>query len=63
LQGYQRGIRDSGVLPTDDRASQRLLKLFLIIRSVRALRHELERRPDMLFAAIDALLDQSRGEH
>ena len=37
---------------------QRLLELFLIIRSVRALRYELERRPEMLFAAIDALLDQ-----
>jgi maltose alpha-D-glucosyltransferase/alpha-amylase len=61
LQGYRRGVRDSGVLPSDERSTQRLLELFMIIRSVHALRHEVERRPDMLFAAIDALLEQSRG--
>jgi maltose alpha-D-glucosyltransferase/alpha-amylase len=58
LKGYRRGVIESGVLPTDEASVQRLLKLFMIIRSVHALRMELERRPEMLFAAIDALADQ-----
>jgi maltose alpha-D-glucosyltransferase/alpha-amylase len=60
LQGYRRGAVESGVLPTEEAGTQRLLKLFMIIRSVYALRHELELRPDMVPAAIDALLEQSR---
>jgi maltose alpha-D-glucosyltransferase/alpha-amylase len=58
LKGYRRGAIESGVLPTEEPAVQRLLKLFMIIRSVHALRSELERRPDMVSAAIDALSEQ-----
>ena len=34
----------------------------MFIRSVHALRHELERRPDMIAAAIDALLEHAAPE-
>jgi len=60
LQGYRRGVIESGVLPADEAGVQRLLNLFMIIRSVHALHLELMRRPEMIFAAIDALLEQSR---
>lgn len=58
LRGYRRGVIESGVLPTDEAGVRRLLRLFMIIRSVHALHLELERRPEMIFAAIDALMDQ-----
>ena len=48
MQGYQRGIGDTRVLPADEVRMQRLLKLFLVIRSVHALRNELARRPEMV---------------
>ncbi len=63
LKGYRRGAVESGVLPTDESAMQRLLKLFMIIRSVHALRNELERRPDMVAAAIDALSEQLHASY
>ena len=59
MRGYRRGVAESGVLPADEAGVQRLLNLFMIIRSVSALRHELASRPEMIAAAIDALLDQS----
>ena len=58
MQGYRRGVIESGILPSTEVGTQRLLKLFMIIRTVHALRHELERRPEMLPAAIDALHEQ-----
>jgi maltose alpha-D-glucosyltransferase/alpha-amylase len=56
LMGYGRGLGDSPVTPTNDVSTQRLLKLFLVIRSVQALRQELNRRPEMVAAAVDAAL-------
>jgi maltose alpha-D-glucosyltransferase/alpha-amylase len=61
LKGYRRGVVESGVLPTDEASVQRLLKLFMIIRSVHALHMELDRRPEMVYAAIDALSEQLRA--
>ncbi|MBM0104537.1 maltose alpha-D-glucosyltransferase [Steroidobacter sp. S1-65] len=61
MKGYRRGAAESGVLPSDEAGMQRLLKLFMIIRSVYALRTELASRPEMIAAAVDALLDQSRS--
>src|SRR5690606_1556860 len=61
LKGYRKGVAKSGVLPAKEAGVQRLLDLFMIIRSVHALRHELENRPEMVPAAIDALWDQLRG--
>ncbi|MBL8268495.1 MAG: hypothetical protein JNL55_19015, partial [Steroidobacter sp.] len=61
LQGYRRSVIEAGVLPSDEAAAQRLLKLFMVIRSVHALRGELERRPEMVSAAIDTLLEQTRS--
>ncbi|MDY6944814.1 MAG: maltose alpha-D-glucosyltransferase [Pseudomonadota bacterium] len=58
LKGYRQGVSESGVLPTDEAGVQRLLKLFMIIRSVHALHMELDRRPEMVHAAIDALSEQ-----
>ncbi|WP_116811649.1 maltose alpha-D-glucosyltransferase [Steroidobacter cummioxidans] len=58
LQSYRRAVAECGILPSTDAGTQRLLKLFMVIRSVHALRHELERRPEMLPAAIDALYEQ-----
>lgn len=58
LRGYRRGVSESGILPSTETGTQRLLKLFMIIRAVRALGYELERRPEMLPAAIDALYEQ-----
>jgi maltose alpha-D-glucosyltransferase/alpha-amylase len=58
MQGYRRGVIESGILPSTEQGTQRLLKLFMVIRAVHALRHELERRPEMLPAAIDALHEQ-----
>jgi maltose alpha-D-glucosyltransferase / alpha-amylase len=58
LQGYRRAVAESGILPSTEPSMQRLLKLFMLIRAVRALRNELERRPQMLPAAIDALYAQ-----
>jgi maltose alpha-D-glucosyltransferase/alpha-amylase len=58
MQGYRRGVIESGILPSTEPSAQRLLKLFMIIRAVHALRYELERRPEMLPAAIDALYEQ-----
>ncbi len=49
---------ESGILPSTEAGTQRLLKLFMVIRAVRALGYELERRPEMLPAAIDALYEQ-----
>ena len=56
LQGYKRGVGKSRVVPSDNTRMQRLLKLFLITRSIHALRHELQRRPEMVGLAIDAAL-------
>lgn len=56
LQGYHRGAREWRVLPAEGASMQRLLKLFMFIRGAAALRHELERRPDMVAAAIEAAL-------
>jgi maltose alpha-D-glucosyltransferase/alpha-amylase len=58
LMGYRRGVIESGILPSNESSTQRLLKLFMVIRGVHALRHELERRPEMLLAAVDALYEQ-----
>jgi maltose alpha-D-glucosyltransferase/alpha-amylase len=58
LMGYRRGVLESGILPSNESSTQRLLKLFMVIRGVHALRHELERRPEMLPAAVDALYEQ-----
>jgi maltose alpha-D-glucosyltransferase/alpha-amylase len=58
LKGYRKGVADSGVLPSDEANVQRLLNLFLIMRAVHGLRNELEHRPEMVPAAIDALWDQ-----
>jgi maltose alpha-D-glucosyltransferase/alpha-amylase len=56
LKGYRRGLGDARVMPSDDANMLRLLKLFMVMRSVYALRHELTRRPDMIGAAIDTAL-------
>jgi len=58
MLGYRRGVTESGILPSTEAGTQRLLKLFMIIRGVSALRHELEHRPEMLSAAVDALYEQ-----
>jgi maltose alpha-D-glucosyltransferase/alpha-amylase len=58
LQGYRRGVIESGILPSTEEGTRRLMKLFMVIRAVHALRHELERRPEMLPTAIDALYEQ-----
>lgn len=56
LDGYKRGLGESRALPSDAARMQSLLQLFMVTRSVQALRHELERRPEMVAAAVDATL-------
>jgi len=58
MLGYRRGVLESGILPSTEADAVRLLKLFMIIRGVQALRNELEHRPEMLLAAVDALYEQ-----
>ncbi|MET0534209.1 MAG: alpha-glucosidase C-terminal domain-containing protein, partial [Steroidobacter sp.] len=56
MQGYKRGLGDSRSVPGDDTSVDRLLKLFMVMRSTYALRHELTRRPEMIGAAVDSVL-------
>jgi maltose alpha-D-glucosyltransferase / alpha-amylase len=56
LYGYRAGLGNAPVLPREEFNMQRLLKLFMMIRSMYALRQELTRRPDMIGAAVDAAL-------
>ena len=56
LKGYRRGLGDARVVPSDDANMLRLLKLFMVTRSIYALRHELTRRPEMIGPAVDTAL-------
>jgi maltose alpha-D-glucosyltransferase/alpha-amylase len=60
LRGYRRGVKDSGVLPAEEAGVRRLLALFMIIRATHALHMELDRRPEMVGVAVEALLNQLR---
>jgi len=63
LAGYLAEV-DASLLPSDENALERLLRLFELEKAVYELRYELDNRPDWVaipVAAIEQLLDGAAG--